>query len=412
MRVAIVGCGGQGTGLGGLLAMEPDVEELVLADQDSNVVSMARHFIESLGSRSRVRSIVEAKVDAGNSAELARVISGADLVFNGTIPKFNLPIMRACLAARAHYLDLFGLPFEGPGVDPAETVGAQFALDGAFKASDIIAVPSVGMSPGWTSLAVEHMVKGMDSLHEVIIRWADWVDTDVMIAPISPIVIFHEWFGPPHPVAMVDGRVEAVDLIDSAETFQFPSPVGDREVFTVTAHADLALINRFLGRPIRRIEEKGGIVLGRLNMQQVWLKAISMQTPKHAGIENFDMMKTFADSFISPIRFKEYVDRGLIRDAALSFSVEGRGVVNGERIHHTCYYTSTLETATSHLPWASHAVYGTVAGVPVELVLRICRGEVEARGVVNLPDLGISTELMRATASRGQALSEKIVRAI
>jgi len=412
MKIAIVGCGSQGTGLGGLLAMEPDVDTLVLADYNPQMVTTARRFIESLQSRLKVKHIVEAKVDASTSAEVARTIDGVDLVFNGTIPTFNLPIMHACIAKRAHYLDLFGLPFEGPGVNPDETVGAQFALDEQFRVNDIIAVPSVGMSPGWTSLAVEYMLEGMDSLQEVIIRWADWLDTDVLIAPISPIVIFHEWFGPPHPVAMIDGKVAAIDLIGSEEAFQFPSPIGSREVYTVTAHADLTLIDRFLKKPIRRIEEKGSIVLGTMGMKDVWLKAISHQTPRHAGVEKLNMLETFSESFISPIKFKEYYDAGLIRNAALSFTVECRGIAKGSETRHTCYYTSTLETAMKHLPWASHAVYGTIGGVPIELLLRICRGEVEARGVVNLPDLGISAELMRATAERGQILTERIVRVI
>ena len=268
------------------------------------------------------------------------------------------------------------------------------------------------MSPGWTSLAAEYMMKGMDSVDEVIIRWADWLDTEVFIAPIAPIVIFHEWFGPPYPVSMRNGKVEAVDLLASEEEFEFPEPIGKQLIYTVTAHADVVLIDKFADKPISHIEEKGGIILGQTGMKEVWLKAISKQTALHPGKEDLDMMETFAESFISPIEFNKYHEEGLIRDAVLSFTVKCRGESNGEKISHTCYYTSTLEEAKKHLPWASHAVYGTIAGVPIELLLRICRGEITQRGVVNLPDLGISAELMQACAARGQILTEKIVKSI
>ena len=412
MKISIVGCGNQGAGLAGLLCMEDDVETIVLADFNPEMVSITQQFINQLGDRVKVKNIISKQVDAMDSDDVAHVIEGTDLAFNGIIPKCNIPIMQACIEKGVHYLDLFGLPFECDGVDKNETIGAQFELDDDFKERGIIAVPSVGMSPGWTSLAVEHMMKTMDSIDEIIIRWADWLDTDVFIAPIAPIVIFHEWFGPPYPISMQNGAIKEVDLVTSQEAFEFPDPIGTQQIYTVTAHADIVLIDKFLPKPISRIEEKGGIILGNTEMKDVWLTAIREQTAKHPGKEHLDMLETFADSFILPIQFKEYYDKGLIRDAVLSFTVECRGKSQGQDISHTCYYTSTLEEAMRHLPWASHSVYGTIAGVPIELLLRICRGEITNRGVVNLPDLGISDDLMKAISARGQILTEKIVRSI
>jgi len=88
------------------------------------------------------------------------------------------------------------------------------------------------------------------------------------------------------------------------------------------------------------------------------------------------------------------------------------GTKNGRPIKHTCYYTSTLELAQKHLPWASHSVYGTVGGMPIELVLGIGRGEITQRGVLSVAQLGDTTWLWQAMAARGQIMTEKIEQAI
>ena len=93
MKISIVGCGNQGTGLAGLLAMEEDVETLVLVDYDPEMVKTANSFIKELGDKVSVKNIISEQVDAMDSKDVARVIEGTDLVFNGIVPKCNIPIM-------------------------------------------------------------------------------------------------------------------------------------------------------------------------------------------------------------------------------------------------------------------------------------------------------------------------------
>lgn len=413
MKVAVVGSGNQGTGLAGLLAREPDVERIVLADRDPAMVGTAVRLIEDLDGvdPGRLR-LVPVTVDAADAPAVARTIAGCDIVFNGTVPKFNLPIMEACLKAGAHYLDLFGLPYEGSGVPKAETIGAQFELDGEFKARGLLALPSVGMSPGWTSLAADYMIAGMDTVESVVIRWADWLDTTAFIAPISPEVLFHEWFGAPYPLCVVEGKPTEVDLLESEEYFDFPAPIGSMPVYTVTAHPDIVLIPQFCDKPIGRVEEKGGIVLGRLTMKDIWIKAIRAQTGKESPGPEQTAEERFARSFLAPIEFFNLYESGALTDAALSFTTEVTGTKAGHRVKHICYYTSTLELAQQHLPWASHSVYGTVGGMPIELVLGLGRGTITERGVLSVARLADTAWLWKAMAARGQIMTETIERSI
>jgi hypothetical protein len=411
--VAVVGSGNQGTGLAGLLAREPDVRRIVLADCDQAMIETAMELVGGLDGVDPQRlELVATPLDASDVSAVTAAIQGCDIVFNGTIPAFNMPIMKACLEAGAHYLDLFGLPFEGGGVPMDETIGAQLELDEAYRAKGILGLPSVGMSPGWTSLAADYMMAGMDTVDSVVIRWADWLDTTAFIAPISPGVLFHEWFGAPFPLAVEEGEPTEVDLLDSEEEFDFPQPIGSMPVYTVTAHPDIVLIPLFSDKPIRWVEEKGGIVLGSLKMKDVWLKAIRAQTGQKPPQPEDSAESRFAGSFIAPIEFFNLYESGELKDAALSFTTEVVGTKGGAPIRHTCYYTSTLELAQKHLPWASHSVYGTVGGMPVELVLGLGRGQIKERGVLSVAQLEDTSWLWKAMAARGQMMTEKIDRPI
>lgn len=411
MKVCIIGSGSQGTGLAGLLSMEPEVERLVVADYSLESLAVARVLIDSLGDRIKAGEILTKQVDASDEDAVASVIRGSDIVFHCIIPKFNMPIMKACIREKCHYLDLFAAPYEGEGIGYDETIGAQFALDESFRKIGRLALPSVGMSPGWTSLAAQYVIDRLDKVEAVIIRWADFVDTEEFMAPVSPYVLYHEWFGAPGPVRTVEGNCQMVDLLESEEPFVFPSPIGKRNIYTVTSHPDIVLIPRFAGKPVGICEEKGGIFLGKLDMKEVWIKGIQKATARQGDEkENCNMMEEFGRALTPPLEFGRLLKEGKIRDHAVCFSCEVKGEKNGTHVSHTFYYTSTLEEAQKHLPWASPAVYGTVGGMPIELVLGIGRGEIGQTGVWSVGNLGIADRLNRAMAQRGQMITEKIQR--
>lgn len=411
MKVCIIGSGSQGTGLAGLLAMERDVESLIIADYSQECLDTAKSLIDTLGNAICARGIFFEQVDASDTNAVAKVIRGCDIVFHCIIPKFNIPVMKACIQEKCHYLDLFAAPYEGNGITHGETIGAQFELDGEFKRIGRLALPSVGMSPGWTSLAAQNMIDQMDEIDEVVIRWADYLDTDVYIAPVSPYVLYHEWFGAPGPVRTVNGKCELVNLLQSEEEFAFPEPIGKRKIYTVTSHPDIVLIPQFAGKPVTICEEKGGIFIGKMTMEDVWVKGIQEATSRQGDSrEDINMMEEFGKALAPPIAFGQLLKEKRIRDHAVCFSCEVRGRKNKGHVSHICYYTSTLEEAQKHLPWASPAVYGTVGGMPIELVLGIGRGEISQTGVWSVGNLGMADKLNRGMAARGQIITEKIER--
>lgn len=407
MRIAIVGSGAQGTGLAGLLVKEEDVTEVLLIDYDERALTAATELVGSTCSPDRVRS---AQADASDPAQLSLVAAGADVVFNATIPAFNVAIMHAALELGAHYLDLFANPFEGVGVPRSHTIDGQFDLHQQFVAAGLTALPSVGVTPGWTSLAAQEAIDELDTVEQVVVRFLDWVDTDELFLPVSPGVVMHEWLGAPHPAAVEDGVIVPVDLLGSEEDFDFGPLIGTRPVYTVTAHPDIVLIPRFAGKPIARCEEKFGIQIGKHGTLAVLVKALQRVSSRQGDDRSaINVVEAMAKEFTAPSDFDALLADGRIRDAAVVFTTEVAGYRGDRFERHISSYTATLDTARKHLPWASPAVYGTVGGMPIELVLSLGRGEIDMPGVLSVAQLGLAAELTERMVARDQLIEKRVI---
>lgn len=409
MRVVVIGSGAQGTGMAGLLAMEKDIDEIILADYSEKALEKAKILIESLGNR-KLNEVCYKTVHADDINDIARVIHGSDICFHAILPKFNLPIMKACLKEHVNYLDLIALPAEGPGVSWDETIGAQLELFDAFKKENLIAIPSVGISPGWTLYAAADMIKEFDEVKEVVIRWSDWLDTEVLTSSINPAFMLSEWFGGPHPSAWKNGEVVAEDLIDSEEEFEFPQPIGMRKIYTCTSQPDIMMIPMFSPKKIPYCVEKGGPNLGKMDPLHIWIKAIQKATAAQGTlVENINMIQEFGKMIIPPTEQDKMFNEGTIRNQATCFSVEVNGYKDGKFRKHIQYNNCTLETARKHLPWGTPAVYDTIGGLPIILILMIGRGEIRQRGVFSIGQLGMGERLKKELIERDQDITEKIL---
>jgi len=129
------------------------VEELVVADLDGQA---AARFAATCGPKAR-----GAAVDVRDESALASLFSGADAVLNTVGPFFRLgpPVLRAAIAARAHYLDIN---------DDWESTEAMLAMDAEARAAGVTAVIGMGASPGISNLLACLAIRALDEVEEVI----------------------------------------------------------------------------------------------------------------------------------------------------------------------------------------------------------------------------------------------------
>jgi lysine 6-dehydrogenase len=221
MRVVLLGAAGAMASvvLRDLLEFAPDVS-VTLADRRPTETSDPR-----------VRS---ATVDVKDEAATARLLEGHDVVLNCVTYYFNVPVMRAALAARVPYTDLGGL-YHG--------TLKQFALDEDFRRAGVPAVIGMGSTPGITNVMAGALARGFDAVDAIRVRVGciDRSASGPLPVPYALDTVIDEFSL--EPMVFREGRAEAVPPMSGEETIAFPEPVGQAQAF-YTLHSEVAMFPR------------------------------------------------------------------------------------------------------------------------------------------------------------------------
>jgi saccharopine dehydrogenase (NAD+, L-lysine-forming) len=178
-------------------------------------------------------------VDATDVRALARRIDGVDVLVNASSYRLNLEVMRACLAARCHYLDLGGLYW---------MTQRQLELSSEFERVGRLAVLGIGSSPGKTNLMAARAVRELDSSDVV-------QEIEVATAGRDPLA---SAFSPPYavqtlldeltlsPVVLREGDAVEIDPLTTGGEIDFGEPIGRQETI-YTLHSELATFGESFG---------------------------------------------------------------------------------------------------------------------------------------------------------------------
>ena len=174
-----------------------------------------------------------AKVDLRKHAALVRVLRGHVAVINSTSHHFNLPVMRAALDARIHYLDLGGL---------FHYTRRQLKLDRAFRQKGLCAVLGMGCAPGIANLLARWAAEAMECVKQIHIKvggrtWGPVSDA----MPYAVGTIREELML--KPAIYHNGQWRFEKPRSGVEHFPFPSPVGRQKIFR-TIHSEVATLPR------------------------------------------------------------------------------------------------------------------------------------------------------------------------
>ena len=118
------------------LAESDEVDSLLLLDRDTERMERvaAQHIPANVDSRLST-------VDANQG--LAAAIEECDVLVNSASYRLNIAVMKACLEASCHYIDLGGLYW---------LTADQQALNGEFEQAGLLALLGMGSSPGKTNV--------------------------------------------------------------------------------------------------------------------------------------------------------------------------------------------------------------------------------------------------------------------
>ena len=212
----MLGAGAVGTVAALKFVQDAMLEQLVIADAVSARASL-------LADRVNDPRVTHRRLDARDRIAMARTIrdTGTTLVLNAALPATNLEVMRACLDAGCHYIDMASGGTEDDGIPKMDD---QFALDAEFKAAGRIALLGMGADPGTTNVYAAYAAKHLlDEITELRVRDGDnsvCQGHDGFVAAFSPWVFIDECLC--KAVAFRDGRYHLEAPLTGFEPFDFP----------------------------------------------------------------------------------------------------------------------------------------------------------------------------------------------
>ncbi len=249
MRIAILGVGGLGRTLASELRTDPRVSSLLLVDRK--------------GDRARVLAAIPGRVptDAAQlnveqAGPLVRAIRGCDAIVNTALPRYNLSLMEAALAAGTNYVDVSATGPRVRGGIPG--IYEQLDLADRFKAAGLTALVSMGFDPGISNVMAVDAAATLDRVDAIRIRTAGSAgDSGLRPFPLYSREAFLGDILVP-PTVWLDGALQEREPLSEEEDFDFPKPLGRVHTFLVS-HEEVKTLPRFLGKPVRRVDYEVGL---------------------------------------------------------------------------------------------------------------------------------------------------------
>jgi lysine 6-dehydrogenase len=232
-RVAVVGAAGIiGPAIVATLAEEDAVSEIVCLDMNGDRAG-------EVAQRHGRGKATGGALDIRDGEASARALEGATVMVNTASYRINLAAMEAALRAGCHYVDLGGL---------FHVTREQVRLDARFRDAGLLAVLGMGSAPGKTSVMAAHAVELLGGRVERIVIGASGRDPEPppgpLVAPYAVETILDE-LTMPAPVVR-DGEVRFLDPRTPAGIVEFGDPVGPAETI-YTIHSEQATFAESFG---------------------------------------------------------------------------------------------------------------------------------------------------------------------
>lgn len=245
MKTMIVGVGAVGSVTADLLARSEEFEKVILADVNLERAKRAEKKISS-------EKVEVKKVDASDVNGMAAAFKGIDLVLNAVIPRFNYPIMDACLRAGSNYADMAcdiaKDPTPSGGTIKETPLMWQInRYDPLFKKKGLLGMLSVGCDPGLSNIFARMGADRMDRVKQLLVRDGDnGLVEGYEFAPMwSPETLIEEVLMP--ATYYKDGNYRKMGSLQGREDFQYPDPVGRLPIYNVD-HEEQETLPTWIGQ--------------------------------------------------------------------------------------------------------------------------------------------------------------------
>lgn len=371
MKIVVLGGAGiVGRVIARDLALTNDVSEVVVAD------------LNEAGARATVTSAAPGDnrfkavgINVTDRAALVALLAGVDCVINSVQYYFNLDVMKACLEAGSHYIDLGGL---------FHTTRRQLELNREFQAQNLTAILGLGSCPGVGNMQPALVAGRFDTIHSIKIYNGATTDSRNSLAwPYSLATILDEMTEP--PVVFRNGEFTELEPLSEEEVFNFRPPIGNR-VTHLSLHSEVATLplsyaQQGLQECFFKISFFGYSEIAFRQLQQLTRLGLGDKTPvmvkgKLANGEPVTVQVQPRDVLSEVLLRGEATQRGE-NPGFKNIATVVEGARDGRPV--------TVRVDTTAWPHQAYGVSGgtLVVGVPPAVVARwLAAGEVSAKGVL------------------------------
>ncbi|MBI4815758.1 MAG: saccharopine dehydrogenase NADP-binding domain-containing protein [Deltaproteobacteria bacterium] len=373
--IVVIGAGAMGRiTIRDLVETSPPELRVVVADYD---LALAKREAQAHSEKRAVQAI---RVDATDVDATAKALVGAGAfgVIAAVRHELNLPIMKAALAAKAHYTDLGGL---------FHYTRKQLPLHPKFENAGLTAVVGMGAAPGVVNVLARSAADNLDTVAEIHIMVGN-VDrtrnrpSTILGTPYSLETFLDE---ASMPAALFRrGEFTFVEAMSGAIEVDFGGEVGKRRP-AYTIHSEVATLP--LSYAHKGVQEVSFRIAfpDELDMKLRFLRALGLLETKaisvgEAKVVPRAVLSTLAkalplpDVTIQPVPDEHEVLRAVVRGTKGSHRVE-----------------EIIDCACPGLPEWGMGVDVDTGCPPSILMQMLFRGDVTARGVL-APEVAVPAE--------------------
>jgi lysine 6-dehydrogenase len=347
-RVVVLGGGGyEGSTVARKLAQQPDVEQVILADNNQR---RADEAATGIGEKA-----VGTFVDLDDRIGLVEVMREADLVVNMIGPFFihGTKALSAAIEARRDYVDI---------ADDWDVTRDLLALDEEARSAGVTALINMGSSPGLLNVFAKHAAGRLDQVEEIRVAWCSHY-LGGKGGPSAGIHAFHMMEG--RVPQYLDGNWVYVAPGEGREIVEFAG--GPAECFYV-GHAEPLTLPLYI-KGVRTVVNKGAVLPSWVSDDM--FKMIEF------GLGGREPMKIRGDNYVVPLEVAlrlqaQYLEKRDLGKPQGGFQTKVVGLKDGKRT--SLIYDLPAEVSSEEM--------GEVTACPAATgALMVLRGEHAGKGV-------------------------------
>jgi saccharopine dehydrogenase (NAD+, L-lysine-forming) len=401
MKICIIGAGAQGSVIAKILAEDPEIDKVVLADINTQLLQRVAKKIDS-------SKISTERVDAGNSDDLAKVLRNTDVVVNAALTYFNSPIFHSALKHGANYVDL---AHDWPLI---ERFLENLKTSDKWKKAGLTAVKAQGITPGVTNVLARYAADRLDKVEEIHIKsgWRNPAAEERIVPTWSPgwsvEMALLMWTA--DPIVYENGEYKTYPPFSGVETHTFPEPMGPRTLALVE-HDEVVTLSHFIGKGVKNVDFRESLdtIAGVLiNLGFAGTEPIDVKGVK---VKPLDVLLKLAKPAIEEIEEMEKTPefQKLSGEEAYSCNVaQVIGEKDGKIVEEYVYLNTSISDMRE---WLRR--YDTTNGwVPIPAAATakmLATGEIQAKGVIS-PECLEPEPFMRKLTEMGMGTFQMITK--